>query len=189
MRTWIPLTLLAAALATTPAAAADPPVTNDDIARHLKAVMEELTALRRDVASLRRDLTDASLRGADNAERLVDVQRRLDGLQALALRTDDAARRAFSFTPPAGPPPASDTTPLPAPPTGSIMLRNFSSVAGTFVLNGRAWTVMPGQSTEVRNVPVGPFSYEISADGFGVIRPMTTRVLTAGSPFYLNINP
>jgi hypothetical protein len=185
MRIWITLTLLAAGLAATPAAAADPNPTNSEIAAQLRSIAGDLEALRKEVRDMRRDIGDIGVRGLDTATRMQDLQQRLDALQALVYRSDNGGRRAFAYTPP-----ASDTAQLPqAPPTGTIILRNFSTVMGTFYINGQGYTAAPGQSVEVRNVPVGTFTYEIAAEGFGVIRPATTRVLSAGSPFYLNINP
>jgi hypothetical protein len=189
MRTWITLTLVAAALAGAPALAADPNPSNSEIAAQLRAISDDLRALHAEMRDVRRDIGDIGVRGLDTATRLQEMQQRVDTLQAILYRSDNSGRRAFSFTPPAMPQ-ASDTTPLPqAPPTGTIILRNFSTVTGTFYINGQPYSVAPGQSVEVRNVPLGTFTYEIAADGYGVIRPATTRVLTAGSPYYLNINP
>ncbi len=189
MRTWIPLVLLTMALTATSGLAADPPNRDSDTATQLRAIARDIEALRHDMDALRRDVNDMGVRGADTASRLLDLQQRVDALQALVYRADSAARRAYSYTPPTMPP-ASETTPLPAaPPTGTIMLRNFSALLGTFVINGQAYSVAPGQSVEVRNVPLGSFTYEIAVEGYGVIRPATTRMLTAGSPYYLNINP
>jgi hypothetical protein len=189
MRTTILFTVLAAAIAATPTVAADPNPTPSDIAAQLRAIARDLDALRRDFDAMHRDIGDIGVRGLDNATRLQELQQRVDTLQAIMYRSDSNSRRALSYSPPAMPP-ASEGAYLPqAPPTGTVMLRNFSAMMGTFYINGQAYSVAPGQSVEVRNVPVGPFTYEIAAEGYGVIRPATTRVLTTGSPFYLNINP
>jgi polyhydroxyalkanoate synthesis regulator phasin len=133
--------------------------------------------------------------GSDSAYRteVDELRHRFDQLQAQCQRQSDTMRRAFSYTPPSG---GSDSAlvpaPLPPPPppaTGTILLRNFSDVNGTFVINGQPYAVMAGQVMEVRNVPAGTFGYQIEAQGFGVIRTYTSRSLPAGGTFTLNIDP
>jgi hypothetical protein len=184
MRTWTLLPLLAASLAVASARAEDPPaktLSSAEMAALLQRIGADLTALRNDVDALRKELRTEGVRGAQTTMDLADLQRRVDSLQDLVQRQNDTLRRAFSYTPPA-------TPPAPAT-TGTIMLRNRSGYPGTFFVNDQSYLVMPGQSVEVRGVPVGTFTYEIQAEGFGVIRPRVTRTLTAGTPFYLNIDP
>jgi hypothetical protein len=191
MRTWT-LWALPAVLALTLAASAraqqsspPPPDKHEDLAAQLKTLTNEIAGLRREIELLRRDLTDSSLRGARMSVDLHDLEQRLNALQGTVQRQDDAVRRALSINPQAVP----GAVPAAVPATGTIMLRNFSRVAGTFVVNGRGYPVMPGDTLSLERMPAGTFSYEITADGFGVLRPMTTRVLNAGQTFFLNIDP
>jgi hypothetical protein len=186
MRTWM-IWALSAVLALTWAAAApaDPPASpppdkNADLATQLHNLTTELAGLRREIELLRRDLTDAAARGARTSVDVRDLQQRLDAVQNTVNRQDDAVRRALSINP---------QTPPTAPSTGTIVLRNRSGVNGTFVINGRAYSVAAGGSMRVEGVPAGTFTYEIDADFFGLLRPLTTRVLSAGQTFYLNIDP
>ena len=191
MRTWT-LWALPAVLALTLAASAraqqtapSPSDKHEDLSAQLKTLTNEIAGLRREMELLRRDLTDSSVRGARMSVDVHDLEQRLNALQNTVQRQDDAVRRALSINPQAVP----GTAPAAVPATGTIMLRNFSRVGGTFVVNGRAYTVMPGDTLSLERMPAGTFNYEIAADGFGVLRPMTTRVLNAGQTFFLNIDP
>jgi hypothetical protein len=169
-----------------PTLAADPPTAparNPDVGIQLQMIINDLAVLRDEVKALRRDVTSMAVQGAGASVDLRALRERLDALEAAVNRQDDVVRRAFSFTPSAPPPPAT------APAMGTIVLRNFSGVTGTFYLNGRPYVVAPGARVNVERMPAGSFNYEISADFFGVLRPLTTRVLNPGQTFYLNIDP
>jgi hypothetical protein len=148
----------------------------------LGKISQQLDLIRQELQSLRNDLRDAMVLGARNAADIKDLQRRVDDLQAQLHRMDDAQRRAFSIIPNGG-----ETTRLPV--AGTLVLRNRSGYTGTFSINGNPYVVPPYRSVEVAGVPAGTFTYEIAADGFGVIRPLTTRVLTANTTYFLNIDP
>ena len=86
------------------------------------------------------------------------------------------ARISSSFTP--GTPAA----------TGTIRLENRSGVSATVLLAGRSYVVPPLQSVVVPQY-AGNFTYEVLAEGYGVIRPALTRALGAGETFSIFINP
>jgi hypothetical protein len=170
-----------------PTLAVDPPVAparNPDVGVQLQMILNDLAVLREEVKALRRDVTSMAVQGASASVDLRALRERLDALEAAVGRQDDMVRRAFSYTPSAAPPP-----PATAPALGTIVLRNFSGVTGTFYLNGRPYVVAPGARVNVERMPAGTFNYEISADFFGTLRPLTTRVLNPGQTFYLNIDP
>jgi hypothetical protein len=165
-----------------PVSASDAPPKSPDIGQQLQNIANELAGLRREVQILRQDLTDIALRGATTTVDVRALRDRLDALQSTVNRQDETVRRALSFTP----------QPVPAPPapaaTGSIELRNRSFVPGTFTINGQLYTVEPGTSVMIR-MPAGTFTYEIEAEGFGVRRPLTTRVLNPGQTYFLTLGP
>jgi hypothetical protein len=190
MRTWIRWAL-AAVLAMTLAAPASaqtsspPPDRNAELVTQLQKLTAELSSLRGEIELLRRDLTDAAVRGARMSVDIRDLQQRLDAIQNAVTRQDDTVRRALSINPQAVPGPA----PAAAPAPGTIVMRNFSRVNGTFIINGRPYTVAPSGTATLERVPPGTFTYEIDADGYGVLRPLTSRVLSPGQTYYLNIDP
>jgi hypothetical protein len=190
MRTWIrwalPAVLAVAVAGPAPAQTSSPPPDrNSELVSQLHKLTAELASLRGEIEQLRKDLKDAAGREARAPLDVRDLQQRLESIQNALNRQDDAVRRALSINPQALPgagPPA-------APATGTIVLRNRSLVNGTFIVNGRPYTVPAGSAATVERVPAGTFTYEIDAEGFGVLRPMTSRVLSAGQTFYLNIDP
>jgi hypothetical protein len=168
---------------------ADMDRTNSAIA----TLRKDLDDLRRDLEAVRKDLKTEQVRGASHGTEVVDLKHRLDEVQKECRQQSDAMRRAGYFAPNGN---GSDTAavppsppPPPPPAVGTILLRNFSDVGGTFLINGQPYTVMPGQVMEVRNVPAGAFTYQIEADGYGALTGVATRALPAGGRFTLNINP
>jgi hypothetical protein len=174
---WMLPAVLALTLAA-PAFADPPPVKPADLGVQLQAIANDLAILRKEVEALRRDVTSMAVQGAGATVDLRDVKQRLDALEAAVGRQDDALRRSFAYVPPAAAPPAA---------MGTIVLRNFSRVTGTFYINGQGYVVPPGGTTNVERMPAGAFDYEIAADIYGLLRPLTTRVLRAGQTYYLNI--
>ena len=91
----------------------------------------------------------------------------------------------------------SDSAALPAPPppppppaVGMVLLRNYSDVTGTFVVNGQPYAVSPGQVLEVRNVPAGTF--QLPDPGRRLRRHPALHdhaILPAGGMYTLNIDP
>ncbi len=102
------------------------------------------------------------------------IEERLAALEA-RLRGDE---RRFSFTPQ-------------APPrrTGVLRLENRSPYGTTFTVNGIPYPVPAFETRLVQNVPAGALTYEVTADGFGVIRPPTTSTLNAGATLPIFVNP
>ncbi len=218
MRTWKPFigaAVLAAAL-TAPTAAQTPPTIADiskqlkDIDAALRSMSEKIAAdvsgLRKDmedlrgrVESLEKGLTTEKVRGQKCDSEVIALQHRLDEVQALCKKETESLRRSFSYTPTgptAAPNGGSDSTMLPSPPPpppppamGTVLLRNFSDVNATFIINGQPYAVLAGQTQAVRNVPAGTFTYQIQAEGFGLIRPLSSRYLPPAGTYTLNIDP
>lgn len=104
---------------------------------------------------------------------LRNIEERLAALEA-RLNSDE---RRFSFTPEA------------PRRTGTLRLENRSAYEATFTVNGNPYVVPAFETRLVRNVPAGAFTYEIAANGFGVIRPPTTGTVSAGATRVLYVNP
>jgi archaellum component FlaC len=152
----------------------------------LKSELEKLRAQCKQEAESLRDVAVA------------DLKRQLEQLRAECKRETESIRRAYSYQPgaPMGPSGGSDsaqvpqeTMPPPPPAVGTVYLRNFSDVNGTFFINGQPYAVLAGRSVAVRNVPAGTFTYQIQAEGFGVIHPFSSRPLPPGGTYTLTIDP
>jgi hypothetical protein len=114
--------------------------------------------------------TDAELR---------DLRRRFDELDARlrACEATEKARIARSFTP-------SDT------PTGTILLQNRTARSATIVVDGRPYALEPFQTAAIQSRPLGPVTYEVHAEGWGLIRPATTtRLASTDRPLTIWVGP
>jgi hypothetical protein len=172
----------------------------------LAELRSHLESMRREVEVLRQGLKTEQVRGQKCDAEVADLKLRLDQLRTQCKQETESLRRAFSYQPgaagplgttgPAAPNGGSDTTmlpPTPAPPPppamGTVFLRNLSDVNATFIVNGQPYAVLAGRTMEVRNIPAGTFTYQIQAEGFGVIHPFASRYLPAGGSYTLNIDP
>jgi hypothetical protein len=192
MRTWLmlaPAALLAAVLSAPATRAAD-----ETNAQKIEQLQKDLADLKSQMEDLRKEVRDSSVRGMGMSNALRDLQQRVDLMQQLLAQQNELlrmqARQAFSYTPPANgaAPPAGVPVPV-TPPRSVIRLENRYVVPATVYINGQAYPVPPYQTVEVRDVPVGTFTYEVSAEGYGMIRRATTRTLTADRPFRITIDP
>jgi hypothetical protein len=165
MRTWTKLGL--AVLLATSSAAAPAHADQDKTAEKVEKLQKDLDALRRDVEALKQQLADSNLRGARSAE---DIREMKDLLIRLVRRQDDLmnGQGRTSAYPPSMPPAGAPAT---------VYVQNRYAAAATVSINGRPYTVAPFQTAEVRNIPLGPFTYEVSVDGYGVVQPPTTATL------------
>src|SRR5262249_45261565 len=105
------------------------------------------------------------------------VKERLDRLEKSLESLRATTRIASSFTPSA------------TGPTGVIRLQNRPLVDATVLLVGQSYRVPPLETVVLPPQAPGSFSYEVLAEGFGVIRPLVARVLVAGETFSITINP
>ncbi len=168
-----PLGLAVALLAAAPAFAADPELTEKDkidrVLRELQAVRQEVTDLRASVAAM----------GQNTQRDVRELARRVEELEHLAERPGSTRTRiSSSFTPSE-----------PAAATATIRLQNRYSVPATVYVNGQAYSVPPYETRRVANLPSGPFTYEVQAEGYGVIQPAVSRAVNPGETFSIFINP
>lgn len=152
-----------------------------EVARQLQEIKQQLTDLRRDLDSLHRDVRDTSVTASSSTATLRELRDRLDVLQRMVVRHDDvvksAVERRFSF---------------PAQPlgtTGTLRLENHSAGGATIIVNGSANYLQPYEVRTLASQPAGSFTYEVAADGFGLIVPRVTRTLNAGQVFTVSVNP
>jgi hypothetical protein len=139
---------------------ARPPEGEDDVKRQLSELRKELDTLKREV-----ELDRQVFRG-----RLDSMDAKLDRIEQF-LRRD--TRRAGSI----------DPAPLRQ---GTIRLDNRLGVQATVTIDGVPYTVAPLSARELRNRPAGSFTYEVTADGFGLSGPRR-RVLPANETWTLTI--
>ena len=70
--------------------------------------------------------------------------------------------------------------------TGTIKIANTSYSNASVIINGKVYKVQANQTLPVNS---GDFTYEVLADGFGIIQKQTTRSLAANETFTINIYP
>ncbi len=104
------------------------------------------------------------------------LRERLNALEK-SVKDISSTRIAAAFTPP------------PAPPMGIIRLQNRSSVPTTIILAGRSYRLPPLETVMLQSQPAGNFTYEVFAEGYGVIQPPLARTLLAGETFSIFVNP
>jgi hypothetical protein len=210
MRTWKTFgmkAILAAAFLAPPALAAadsDAPKTTDarleEITKQLTRMetslkevgdlKSELAKVSREIGILQRDLT---LKVQQDQATQKDLSERIDKLERMAreeitrlnedlrkLRAGPSTQSSL-YTPNQGPPPAAGS--------GRIRLVNDSFGTVTITLNGKPHTLPPRQSTLLENQPAGRFTYDVQAEGFGVIRPPSTRELAANDTYTIEVFP
>jgi hypothetical protein len=172
-RTLRPLGLAALLLTTLPAFAADSDATDKG---KLDKILEEVKGVRRDMETL--DGRMAQM-GKDIAKDVGELRRRVEALEQAADRQSSSARSRTStyFAPSDGP-----------PATATLRLQNRSASAANVFINGQSFPVAPNSSRTLPAFPVGPFTYEVHADGY-VIQPLVNRAVGANETFSIFINP
>ncbi len=171
MRTWmrlIPAVLLVVPFTGSPLCAADE--TTD---QKIKNLQDDVAKIRKDLESLKDEVRTSSVRGAEVAKDLQDIK---NLLHDMASRQAAISRQA-AYDPrsllPNGPP----APPLPT--TGTITVQNNYSAPATVRINGRPFSVAPGQSVPIGGVPTGTFQYSVDVEGFGTVEPLRTDNLPA----------
>ena len=145
--------------------------------RAVQAATQDARDLQDRLALEPRPLPGAAGRQAFSYTPTQDLRALEERLAALEARLNGDERR-FSFTPE-------------APPrrTGTLRLENRTASEATFTVNGNPYVVPAFETRLVRNVPAGAFTYEVSVNGFGVVRPASTGTVSAGATRVLYVNP
>jgi hypothetical protein len=151
----------------------------DDPPRPLEKIQKDLDEINRSLNSLRGDLGALDRRLAETERNVAELRDIVRLLGELARKHDaqlgNGQRVARAFNPD-------------FPPMGVIRLQNRSPYNATVILNGASYPLAPFQTRDVQQMP-GPFTYEVFADGFGVIQPAVSRVLTARETFTIFVYP
>jgi hypothetical protein len=126
-----------------------PPETDEDLRRDVRDLKEDLARLRRDVELDRREAAKQAQRLEERLERMTLALERLSGTGPASSRPSMAfspARRV----------------------TGTIRLENRLGVNAQVTIDGIVYTIAPRSVRLLRDQPAGAFSYDVTADGFGV---------------------
>jgi hypothetical protein len=123
-------------------AEARPPDTADDLSKQIKDLRDEIDTLRR-ARALERQAVN---------RKLSELDEKLDRIEQL-LRGTVTTRTARSLSPEMR--------------TGIIRLDNRLGVEATVTIDGVVYTVPPLRVVVLRDRPLGAFTYEVTADGFG----------------------
>jgi hypothetical protein len=76
-----------------------------------------------------------------------------------------------------------------APATGTILLENHYRFPATMIVNGQSLRVMPSEERHVV-APVGRFTFEVYTDDqVNPVHSLADRLLVAGRPFPIIVNP
>lgn len=125
-------------------------------------------------------LSIQAIKSVDHDSKLLKIEAELIILKDQISRLEQAinklssTRVAASFNPTA---------------TGTIKIANTSYSNASVIINGKVYKVQANQTLPVPNVNSGDFTYEVLADGFGIIQKQTTRSLAANETFTINIYP
>jgi len=178
MRRTLPTLALAVSLmVATPAVRADTDSTDKDkydkILRELQKMSLELSDVRTMAVQVQANTRDVQ-----------DLKRRMDSLEQAFERYSAGKTRMSSSYTPNEPPPGT-----PAAPTAAIRIQNRYSIPATVYINGQAYQVPAYETRRILGLPAGPFTYEVQAEGYGVIQPAVSRAVSANETFSIFINP
>ena len=162
MRIWtklVPAVLLAMSLTLAPVCA-DPP--NND-----KSNAEKIAELQKEVNDLKREVRNLKEGTAQDIREIKDLLRQMAQQGPVVSRS--------GYTPGTG---GAGNGGAPAPNLGRVTLRNQYETNATFRINGQSYTVAPHWVMGV-DQPLGPLTWEVSVEGYGVVQPPTSVTLTA----------
>jgi hypothetical protein len=157
-------------------ATARPPEEPDDVRKLLKELKEELAEMRK-----ARALENQVIR-----QQMNDFRDRLDTVER---RLDRVTRRDYYYDPDrlSSPSTRGSLSITPAPfRSGRIRLDNRLGVEALVTIDGIAYTVPPLSVRELRDQPAGRFTYDVTADGYGV-SSQRRRTLASGETWTLTI--
>jgi hypothetical protein len=139
----------------------------EEIQKSLKQIQDDISDLRQ-----RRD-TDQKARAIE----MEDLDRRLSKLEKSVDRLERGQTRYSSYFNPDG------------VGMGTIRLQNRSSVGVTVLMAGKSYRVPAQETVVLEGRPAGAFTYEVLAEGYGMIQPTVSRTLREGEMFSIFINP
>ncbi|MSR32788.1 MAG: hypothetical protein EXR99_14930 [Gemmataceae bacterium] len=155
------------------------PVTADTPAEK-KADVPSLESLHAQLKEIHLSLqtmkaTDTDLRLRKLEAEIAILKNHLEKMEASVGKLS-VTRSAGSYTPPVAA-------------TATLKVANSSPHGATVVVNGKSHRVAALQTITLSNQNVGDFTYEVHADGFGLIHPNTTRSVASNETFTISIFP
>jgi hypothetical protein len=173
--TWIKpglCALLALAFLAVPARAVGPEEEPKTDSEKITAILKKLNTLQ---AAVEGRLSNAEQNITQLRDEITLLKTEVQRLASEMARANARIARSFSPAEPA---------------QGTIRIQNRSAYTATVILNGNSTQVVPpGQTREVRNVPAGGFTYEVYAEGFGLIQPAKATTLNARELYTIYVNP
>ncbi|MFN6053957.1 MAG: hypothetical protein ACK47R_24260, partial [Planctomycetia bacterium] len=73
--------------------------------------------------------------------------------------------------------------------SATIKVVNTSAWNSTVLINGKTHKVPSMQTITLGNQNVGDFTYQVLADNYGIIQPITTRTIGQNETFTISIYP
>ncbi len=160
---------------------ANPPATpliqTTSLAPMLESVQKQLADIQISLQSLKAQDSEVRLRKLEADLALVRGQ--LTRIESSLKPVKGESRTSFSISPGTVSPPQ----------TGTIRLSNTSAYYASVSLGGLIYRIAPGQVLPIPGQPVGDFKYDVKADGFGLIQPVTQRTLGKDEVFTIFIYP
>jgi hypothetical protein len=166
-----------------------------DLLKELERLNKNMDYLKNKLDKMEDDLKTESVRGASSSTQLRELNERMTQLErqvadivnsrgsTTVRRYYDPRNRSDYLTP-------GNRDVVPAPAAGGVVhLENRYSVPVTVYINGRAQPLGAFQRLNVEGVPAGVFTYEVMAEGFGLIQQTTARTLPPGGSHNIYINP
>ena len=153
----------------------EPPITPEK-----KADVTSIDAIQTQLKEIQISLQ--SIKSADHELKLKKIEAEISILKDQMSRMEQAitklaaTRVAASFTPAVAA-------------NGTIKIANTSGANTSVIINGKVYKAQANQTLSVPNQNAGDFTYEVLADGFGIIQKQTTRSLAANETFTINIYP
>jgi predicted RNase H-like nuclease (RuvC/YqgF family) len=157
----------------------------------IDALRQEIKDLREDIKKLKTKLegleTDRRLQGQKDNSEINRLQQSIEDLEkkvteAFTKVDKDMQELRGRTKSSAGAGPDTGGTG-----TGTIRMENSFNRPVTIRLNGRSYTLKAGDNLTLENQPAGTFTYEVNAEGFGVIQPQLTRTLGADKTFRIRV--
>lgn len=129
-----------------------------------------------------------SIKSADWEARLKKLESEIQNLKDASVRMEtlikaDEARKSYYQAP------VTAAKPVVPQPSATLRLMNTTAFVGTVTINGKDYTVLPGQTVLIPGMPTGEFRYEAKVDGFGLLQPAVSRTISASEMFTITLYP
>lgn len=129
-----------------------------------------------------------SIKSAEWEIRLKRLESEIQNLKDASVRMEtlikaDETRKSYYQAPVAA------AQPVVPQPTATLRLMNTTAFVGTVTINGKDYTVLPGQTVLIPGMPTGEFRYEAKVDGFGLLQPAASRIISPSEMYTITLYP